>query len=50
MYQTMKNLRPVTLRETFQAWASAQGSGHLPPPLEIGTKNQNFLENCKSAA
>jgi len=25
-------------------WASRGGNGHLPP-LEIGTKNQNFFEN-----
>ena len=33
------------------AWASAGGgqNGHLPP-LDIGTKNQKFLENLKLAA
>jgi len=35
---------------SLETWASAGGKTGICPPLEIGTKNQKFLEHLKLAA
>ena len=44
------NSRLATVQMRMPAWASAVGAKRVSSPIEIGIRNQKFLENLKSSS